>query len=125
MLSVFEIECRMKTNRMSGAILKRQGRGAMDSCVSKSGEFTIIRWQDNNVVNVASTFVGMGNIGKVKQWNKKDKAYIDVDRPKIIKYYHDGGSGSNGPPHILSLYDVQNETMANQSNTSFVVNECG
>ena len=124
---------------MSGAIfkskgdMKRQGRGAMDSCVSKSGDITIVRWQDNNVVNVASTFVGMGNIDKVKRWSKKDKAYIDVDRPDIIKYYNNfmkgegggGGSGSKGSPHILLLYDVQNETMANQSNISFVVNECG
>ena len=44
----------LKTNRMSGAILKskadvkRQGRGAVDSCVSKSGDITIVRWQDNN-----------------------------------------------------------------------------
>ena len=84
----------LKTNRMSGAIFKSkgdikcQGRGAMDSCVSKSGDITIVRWQDNNVVNVASTFVGMGNIDKAKRWSKKDKAYIDVDRPEIIKYYN-------------------------------------
>ena len=58
----------LKTNQMSGAILKskgdmkRQGRDAMDSFVSKSGDITIVRWQDNNVVNVASTFVGMGSI---------------------------------------------------------------
>ena len=44
----------LKTNRMSGAILKskvavkHQARGAMDSCVSKSGDITIVRWQDNN-----------------------------------------------------------------------------
>ena len=39
----------LKTNRMSGAILKskgdmkRQGRSAMDSCASKSGDITIVR----------------------------------------------------------------------------------
>ena len=49
----------LKTNQTSGAILKskgdmkRKGRGAMDSCVSKSGDITIVRWQDNNVVKVA------------------------------------------------------------------------
>ena len=65
---------------MSGAILKskgdmkRQGRDAMDSFVSKSGDITIVRWQDNNVVNVASTFVGMENIDKVKRWSKKIRA---------------------------------------------------
>ena len=46
----------------------------MDSCVSKSGDITSVRWQDNNKVNVASTFVGMGNVDKVNKWSKKDKA---------------------------------------------------
>ena len=64
-------------------------QGAMDSCVSKSGDIPIVRWPDNNVVNVASTFVGMGNIDKVKRWSKKDKTYIDVDCPEIIRYYND------------------------------------
>ena len=54
----------------------------------KSSDITFVRWQNNNVVYVASTFVGMGNIDKVKRWSKKDKAYIDVDRPEIIKYYN-------------------------------------
>ena len=68
---------------MSGAILKskgdmkRQGRGAMNSCVSESGDVAIVRWQGNNVVNVAPTFVGMG-----KRWSKKNKANIDVDYRK-------------------------------------------
>ena len=57
---------------MSGAILKsrgdmkHQGRGAMDSCVSKSSDITIVRWLDNNMVKAACTFVGMCNIDKVK-----------------------------------------------------------
>ena len=82
----------LKTNQMSGAILKskgdmkHQGRGAMDSCVSKSSDITIVRWLDNNMVKVACTFVRMCNIDKVKRWSKKDKAYIDVDRLEIIKY---------------------------------------
>ena len=28
--------------------MRGQDRGAMDSCVSKSGDITIVRWQDNN-----------------------------------------------------------------------------
>ena len=82
----------LKTNQMSGAILKskgdmkHQGGGAMDSCVSKSSDITIVRWLDNNMVKAACTFVGMCNIDKVKRWSKKDKAYIDVDRLEIIKY---------------------------------------
>ena len=97
---------------MSGATLKskgdmkRQGRGAMDSCVSKSGDITIVRWQDNNVVNVASTFVGIGNMDKVKRWRKKDKAYIDVDRPEIINYYNDFMGGVDLMDRLISYYSM-------------------
>ena len=102
----------LKTNRMSGAILKpkgdmkRQGRGAMDSFVSKSGNITIVRWQDNNVVNVVFTFFGMGNIGKVKRWRKKNKAYIDVDRPEIIKYYNDFMGRVDLMGRLISYYSM-------------------
>ena len=102
----------LKTNRMSGAILKSkgdmkcQGRGAMDSCVSKSSDITIVRWQDNNVVNVASTFVGMGNIDKVKRWSKMDKAYIDIDCPEIIKYYNDFIRGVDLMDRLISYYSM-------------------
>ena len=78
----------------------------MDSCVSKSGYITIVRWQDNNVVNVASTFVGMGNINKVKRCSKKDKTYIDVDRPEIIKYYNDFMGGVDQMDRLVSYYSM-------------------
>ena len=97
----------LKTNRMSGAILKskgdmkRQGRGAMNSCVSESGDVAIVRWQDNNLVNVAPTFVGMG-----KQWSKKNTANIDVDYPEIIKYYNDFMGGVDLMDRLISYYSM-------------------
>ena len=99
----------LKTN---GAILKskgdmkRQSRGAMGSHVCRSGNITIARWQDNNMVNVASTFVGMGNIDKVKRWSKKDKTYIDVDCPEIIKYYNDFMREVDLMDHLISYYSL-------------------
>ena len=81
-------------------------QGAMDSCVSKSGDIPIVRWPDNNVVNVASTFVGMGNIDKVKRWSKKDKTYIDVDCPEIIKYYNDFMREVDLMDHLISYYSL-------------------
>ena len=102
----------LKTNRMSGAILKskadvkRQGRGAINSCVSKSGDITIFIWQDNNVVNVASTFVGMENINKVKRWSKKGKPYIDIDCPQTINYYNNFMGRVDLMDHLISYYSM-------------------
>ena len=62
---------------MPGAILKSksdmiEAKVEVQWTVSKSDDITIVRWQSNNVVNVA--FVRMGNIDKVKRWSKKNKA---------------------------------------------------
>ena len=70
---------------MPGAILKSksdmiEAKVEVQWTLSKSDDITIVRWQSNNVVNVA--FVRMGNIDKVKRWSKKDKAYIDIDCPE-------------------------------------------
>ena len=70
---------------MPGAILKSksdmiEAKVEVQWTVSDSDDITIVRWQGNNVVNVA--FVRMGNIDKVKRWSKKDKAYIDIDCPE-------------------------------------------
>ena len=51
----------LKTNRMGGAVLmskgemKKGGRGTTDTGVSKDKNICIVRWQDNNMVNIAST----------------------------------------------------------------------
>ena len=57
--------------------------------VSKDKNICIVRWQDNNMVNIASTSVGIGDEDKVKRWNKKEKKYIEIDRPEAIRYYND------------------------------------
>ena len=57
--------------------------------VSKDKNICIVRWQDNNMVNIASTSVGICDEDKVKRWNKKEKKYIEIDRPEAIRYYND------------------------------------
>ena len=99
---------------MSGAALKTQksleeGRGSMDSQISKSGEVAVVRWNDNKCVNVASTFVGIGTVEKVRQWNKKDKEFIEVDRPEAIKVYNDYMGGVD-MDFLISLYPMNSRT---------------
>ena len=56
---------------------KRQDRRTMNSCVSKSGDVAILRWQAtawcDSMVNAISTFVGNGNVYNVKRWSKVKK----------------------------------------------------
>lgn len=63
----------MCSNRLQGyplkpdKVLKKEGRGSIDARVTQGGDLTTARWQDNGIVNVASTFVGVGEATTVKR----------------------------------------------------------
>ena len=100
----------LKTNRMGGAVLmsksemEKGGRRTMDTRLSKDKNTCIVRWQDNNMVNIASTFVGIGDKDKAKRWNKKGKKYIEVDGPEGIRYYNDYMGSVDLMDRLISYY---------------------
>lgn len=47
-----------------------------------------VMWYDNKPVLLSSSFVGQQPIEKVKRFCKKQKKYIDIDCPKIVKIYN-------------------------------------
>ena len=106
----------VKANRMNGAVLKskkviqKEGRGAFDSRVSRDGSVTLVRWNDNSVVTVASTFVGVGEIGQVKRWSGSVKDFVDVQRPEAIKVYNEYMGGVDLMDFLISLYPVDYRT---------------
>ena len=75
----------------------------MDTRVSKNKSICIVGWQDDNMVNIASTFVGIGDKDKVKRWNKKEKRYIEVE---TIRYYNNYMGGTNRMDRLISYYPL-------------------
>ena len=43
----------------------------MDSRITKSGDVLVVRWYDNNSVNVSSTFAGIGTTHVFNRWSTK------------------------------------------------------
>ena len=66
-----------KSSWIAGVILKlkssiqKEGRGFMDSRITKSGDVLVVRWYDNNSVNVSSTFAGIGTTHVFNRWSTK------------------------------------------------------
>ncbi|KAH8022268.1 hypothetical protein HPB51_023155 [Rhipicephalus microplus] len=67
----------IRANRLQGCVLKtdkelrREGKGSYDQKVTKDGDVILVRWQDNGVVNVASSYVGVDDLStarSVDQW---------------------------------------------------------
>lgn len=63
---------------MPGAVLQSKkdmdkgGRGTTGSHVSKDGDETIVRQQDNNMVKEVSTFIGADTLARAKRWSKPE-----------------------------------------------------
>ncbi|XP_042143406.1 piggyBac transposable element-derived protein 3 [Ixodes scapularis] len=97
--------CQLKTEKQ----MKTEGRGCTDHKVSKEGDIVLVRWQDNGVVNMASTHVGTGNTGKVKRWSESKKTHIDIDCPDVILQYKYMG-GVDKLDFVMSFYPMRTKT---------------
>ncbi|XP_046861914.1 piggyBac transposable element-derived protein 3-like [Xenia sp. Carnegie-2017] len=84
----------MCQNRMKGCqlkpekILKQEGRGAYDEVNDSSKGITIVRWLDKKAVTLVSTYCGAEPLGVSKRWEKKEKQYVEIPKPKLVDEYN-------------------------------------
>ncbi|KAL3172782.1 hypothetical protein MRX96_038957 [Rhipicephalus microplus] len=106
----------IRENRLAGCVLKtdkemkKEGRGGYDERVSVNGDVALVRWQDNGVVNMASTHLGVGNVGAVRRWSEASKAHVDIECPEVILDYNKYMGGVDKPHFIMSLYPMRTRT---------------
>lgn len=66
--------------------MKKMSRGSFDQCTDTLTNITLVRYNDNNIVTVASTECGVEPLAKVKRYCDKQKK--DVDQPRCIVNYN-------------------------------------
>jgi len=72
---------------LSDKIIMKMGRGTSYEVTSTLG-IGQLKWCDNKAITMASNFITSGNPESVSRWDKKNKQYINIERPKIIKLYN-------------------------------------
>lgn len=76
-------------------VMKTLPRGSMSECVTKiqGTKIAAVSWNDNKVVTLLSTFVGVDPITVISRFSKKEKKMTYIDCPSVIKVYnkHMGG----------------------------------
>jgi hypothetical protein len=87
-------------------VLKKEGRGAMDSQVSEEG-ILIVKWFDNKEVTVGTNYYSVQPTSQVKRWDKIKKAYIYIPIPALIKAYNKGMGGVDRCDQLLSFYRIK------------------
>lgn len=82
-------------------ILKKMPRGTFNY-KSTNNEVLIVKWNDNNIVNVASNNLQVFPTQKVSRLSKKKK--VTVDQPKCIYYYNSFMGGVDRCDENISYY---------------------
>lgn len=91
---------------LSDKELNKLGRGASYEVSSTDGKVGLIKWLDNKSVTLASNFVTSGNPDIIKRYDKKNKTYVEVGRPEIVKLYNDSMGGVDLHDQLISYYRV-------------------
>lgn len=81
--------------------IKKCGRGAYDYRFDKEEQLCVVKWSDNKIVKLASSFVCTEPASSVKRRDKRKKERVNVFYPNILAYKHMGGVDS---PMLIELY---------------------
>ena len=75
-----------KLSRMESCVLKnekelrKEGQVETDSRFSSDGDITVVRWLLNGIVNLASSFVSVGESDTVHRFSASEKQHLNVSR---------------------------------------------
>ncbi|XP_039545881.1 piggyBac transposable element-derived protein 3-like [Pimephales promelas] len=84
----------LRCNRLAGCQLEdekslaKRGRGSVETMVEKEDRMVIVRWYDNKAVTLISSYCAVEPQDKARRWRKSDKAFVEVNRPHIVKEYN-------------------------------------
>jgi hypothetical protein len=52
-----------------------------------------VRWNDNNIVTMATNYDSVDPVGKVKRWFTVEKAKVDIPQPLLFQTYNSSMGG--------------------------------
>ena len=87
--------------------LEKQSRESYDSCVDTNSNTVLVRWLDNGVVTLISSFTGNELGDLVKRWSRKRKEKIDAPCSKIVAQYNQHMGGVDLYDMLLALYRIR------------------
>ncbi|KAJ8951533.1 hypothetical protein NQ314_007664 [Rhamnusium bicolor] len=86
--------------------MQKKPRGDFDSVIDRENGIMVVRWNDNNVVTVASTNHGVMPLGLVKWFSQKENKNIQVSRPYSIGRYNGAMGGTDLMDENINRYRI-------------------
>ncbi|XP_060846479.1 piggyBac transposable element-derived protein 3-like [Rhopalosiphum padi] len=90
---------------LSDKVIMKMGRGTSYEVTSTLG-VGLLKWCDNKAITMASNFITSGKPESVSRWDKKNKQYVNIERPEIIKLYNKSMLGVDKHDQLVSYYRV-------------------
>ncbi|XP_033231548.1 piggyBac transposable element-derived protein 3-like, partial [Belonocnema kinseyi] len=87
-------------------VMKNCKRGEYHQVTDVNSKITLVRYNDNNVVTVGSTFCGVQPIGQCKRWSKAEKKRITIDQPRCIVQYNENMGGVDRMDQNIASYRI-------------------
>ena len=86
----------------------KKGRGAFEELKStnKSTEITYVKWCDNKIVHLVSTFAKAHPVKNVSRYERKLSQRIDIPCPDIVQKYNQAMGGVDLADCLIALYRI-------------------
>ena len=70
-------------------VIGKDDRGSYDYRCDSANKVIVVRWNDNNVVTLASSCQPVNSLGTTKHYSIKDKKIVDVpEPPPLLRFYN-------------------------------------
>ncbi len=101
----------IRSNRLEGANtklmttqqLRTSGRGSKDYLLIPISNIVVVRWLDNGIVQLASSYAGIEEGDPVRRWSSQEKKKIDVTCPMILEKYNEHMGGVDLCDMLMSI----------------------
>ena len=90
--------------------LQKRGRGACDVAVRQDGKMALVKWFDNKPVLTLSAVHAKDPEDECRRWCKREKKYVAVKRPAIIRQYNSKMGGVDLCDRMLAYYRIKTRT---------------
>ena len=77
-----------KCQLLSEKGLKKQGRGEFDFRVDIALNVVAVRWSDNKLINIVSSYVSIEPLHTVRRYNRSLKQKVNVKQPNIVYVFN-------------------------------------
>lgn len=90
--------------------MKCSGRGSTSVFVNSDDSVAVTKWFDNKPVILMSTIYGSEPKDQCRRWCKRQKEYVNVERPLVVKMYNTNMGGVDLADRMMAVCPSRSRT---------------